>query len=251
MSSLPRCYAVDDEPLALASIVRLLKASVRVEVVGQSTDSGLAISEITTLAPDILFLDIHMPEIDGFQLLASLPKAPHVVFATAYDHHAVRAFEVNSLDYLLKPINEGRLKTSLDRLNERLSVPPTELASLLSKLSSSFTSPSWLQRVATRKGDRLSLIPVSEVTHFISEDRFTYASTAQGRFLVDLSLTDLEARLDPAHFLRIHRASIVNVQCVEQISRWFAGRVHVQLKDKSELTVSRDKVNVLREKLGL
>lgn len=247
-----RCYAVDDEPLALASLVRLLEASERVEVVGKTTDPESAISEIPALAPDVLFLDIHMPEIDGFQLLASLQRAPHVVFATAYDHYAVRAFEVNSLDYLLKPINEERLAASLDRVAERLAAaPPAELASLLTRLSSALPAPTYLQRVGTRKGDRLVLIPVGDVTYFVSEHRYTYAQTPQGRFLLELSLAELESRLDPARFLRIHRSAIVNLPCVDQISRWFAGRVMVRLKDKNELTVSREKVAVLRQALGL
>lgn len=247
----PRCYVVDDEPLALASLVRLLGDSGRVEVVGQTIDPQTALEEIPGLAPDVLFLDIHMPEVDGFQLLAALPRAPYVVFATAYDHYAVRAFEVNSLDYLLKPVNEERLSATLQRITERLTTPPPELASLLSRLSGAWPAPSYLQRVATRKGDRLSLIPVRDVTHFISEHRYTYAQTAQGRALLDLSLADLEHRLDPARFLRIHRSAIVNLQHVDQISRWFAGRVHVRLQDQTELTVSRDRVAALRQALGL
>ncbi len=247
----PRCYAVDDEPLALASLVRLLGASGRAEVVGRTTDPEVAIAEIPVLAPDVLFLDIQMPEIDGFQLLASLRRAPYVVFTTAYDQYAVRAFEVNSLDYLLKPINEERLAASLDRVTERLAAPPPELTSLLNRLSGALPAPCYLQRVGTRKGDRLVLIPVGDVTYFISEHRYTYAQTAQGRFLLELSLADLESRLNPAQFLRIHRSAIVNLQCVDQISRWFAGRVLVRMKDKNELTVSREKVAVLRHALGL
>jgi two-component system LytT family response regulator len=247
----PRCYAVDDEPLALASLVRLLEESERVEVVGKTSDPEVALAEIPTVAPDVLFLDIHMPEIDGFQLLASLHRAPYVVFATAYDHHAVRAFEVNSLDYLLKPINEERLATALDRVAERLATAPPELASLLTRLSSALPAPAYLQRVGTKKGDRLVLIPVADVTHFVSEHRYTYAQTAQGRFLLELSLAELETRLDPTRFLRIHRSAIVNLQFVDQISRWFAGRVLVRLKDKCELTVSREKVAMLRQALGL
>ncbi len=129
--------------------------------------------------------------------------------------------------------------------------PPPELASLLTRLSGAFPAPSYLQRVGTRKGDRLVLIPVVEVTYFISEDRYTYAQTPQGRFLLELSLAELESRLNPAQFLRIHRSTIVNLQCVDQISRWFAGRVLVRLKDNNELTVSREKVAVLRHALGL
>jgi two-component system LytT family response regulator len=113
------------------------------------------------------------------------------------------------------------------------------------------TAPSFLQRVGTRKGDRLVLIPVGEVTHFVSENRYTYAQTAQGRFLLELSLAELETRLDPARFLRIHRSIIANLECVDQISRWFAGKVLVRLKDDTELAVSRDKVDALKQALGL
>jgi two-component system LytT family response regulator len=247
----PRCYAVDDEPLALASLERLLRASGRAELVGSQTDPALAITEVSALAPDVLFLDIHMPEIDGFQLLASLRRAPLVVFTTAYDQYALRAFEVNSLDYLLKPINEDRLAGTLARMEERLAAPPAELASLLARLGGAYAQPSYLNRVATRKGDRLALVNVDDISHFVSEHRYTYAVTGHGRCLLDLSLGELETRLDPARFLRIHRSAIVNLASVDQISRWFAGRVHVKLKDQTELTVSRDRVTALRQALGL
>ncbi len=127
----------------------------------------------------------------------------------------------------------------------------TELLAPPARLSGALPAPSYLQRVGTRKGDRLVLIPVGDVTYFISEHRYTYAQTAQGRFLLELSLADLESRLNPAQFLRIHRSAIVNLQCVDQISRWFAGRVLVRLKDRNELAVSREKVAVLRRALGL
>jgi two-component system, LytTR family, response regulator len=244
----PRCYCVDDEALALATLVRLLRASGRAEVVGQATDPKLAIEEIDRLAPDVLFLDIHMPEIDGFQLLSSLRKVPYFVFATAYDHHAVRAFEVNSLDYLLKPVSEDRLSASLDRLIDRLAAP---LSPDVGALLAAIQPFRFLQRVGTRKGDALSLIAVQDVLYFLSEHRYTYAQTAQGRFLLELSLAELEARLNPAQFLRIHRSTIVNLQCVDQVSRWFAGRILVRLQDKTELRVSRDKVAELRLALGL
>ena len=117
------CYAVDDEELALSSLIRMLGESGRVEVVGFSTDPAAAVEEIRRLNPVALFLDIHMPGIDGFQLLAALPRPPLVVFTTAYDHHAVRAFEVNSADYLLKPVGRERLLESIERLEARTAPP--------------------------------------------------------------------------------------------------------------------------------
>lgn len=243
----PRCYVVDDEELALASMLRLLRETGRVEIAGHTTDPAAAIEEIRFLAPDVLFLDIHMPEIDGFQLLAVLPQPPQVVFTTAYDHHAVRAFEVNSVDYLLKPVSRERLNEALDRLAARTQFPP------IAELLRSLAPPKYLRRVSTTRGEHITLIDVAEVTHFMAKDRYTFACTGRGEFLIDLTLAELESRLDPTEFLRVHRSSIVNLRFVERVSRWLAGRLLVRLKDRAgtEITVSRDKAALLRQALDL
>jgi two-component system LytT family response regulator len=255
MSAL-RCYLVDDEELPLSSLERMLRETRRVEIAGASTDPAVALAEIQRLRPDALFLDIHMPQLDGFQLLAALPSPPLVVFTTAYDHHAVRAFEVNSVDYLLKPVNSERLLESIARLERQLEKrdpAPPPLDRILETVAAALQPREWLKRVGTQSGDSVSLLDVDEISHFVSEDRYTYACTDRGRFLVGLSLGDLEARLSPAQFLRIHRSALVNLQQVAQISRWFAGRVLVRLRnrDRTELPVSRDKVAALRRALGV
>lgn len=246
------CYVVDDEELCLFSLVRMLGQSGKTEVVGSSTDPTRAVGEIQALHPQVLFLDIHMPDMDGFQVLAALPTPPLVVFTTAYDQFAVRAFEVNSVDYLLKPIGCERLQQSLDRLANQVPErhrPP--LDTVLASVAEALRPKGWLQRVGIQSGENTTLLDLDQVTHFLSEDRYTYACTESGRFLVDPSLGELETRLDPARFLRIHRSTIVNLRAIQQISRWFAGRVLVRLRDHTELTVSRDKVRRLRAALGL
>ncbi|MDZ7636980.1 MAG: LytTR family DNA-binding domain-containing protein [Bryobacterales bacterium] len=206
------------------------------------------------MRPDALFLDIHMPEIDGFALLSRLKTPPHVVFTTAYDEHAVRAFEVNSVDYLLKPVTRDKVSRALNRLADRLAKAnenPAGLDALLRMVADSLRRKEWLRRVSTQVGQHLTLIDVDEVTHFVSEDRYTYACTGQGKHLIAPSLVELEERLDPAHFLRIHRGAIVNLREVARISRWFQGRLHVQMKNGGQLSVSREKVAKLRDALGL
>lgn len=253
--SRPRCYVVDDEELSLASLVRMLNDVGRVEVAGSATDPGKAVEEIRVVEPDVLFLDIHMPELDGFQLLAEVPRQPLAIFTTAYDQHALRAFEVNSVDYLMKPISRERLLNALDKLDMRLVTQPDQpkLDHLLAELTRTLKPAGWLKRIASQSGESASLIDVAEVTHFVSEDRYTYACTSQGRFMLRLSLGDLESRLDPSQFQRIHRSAIVNLDFVDRMSRWFAGKLRVRLRDKdgTELTVSRHKVKGLREALGL
>ncbi len=251
-----RCYVVDDEELPLSSLVRMLHESGRADVIGYSTDPAQAVEDIKALAPDALFLDIHMPDIDGFRLLQSLPRQPLVVFTTAYDQHAVRAFEVNSVDYLLKPVGQERLANALLKLERQLAAREIGFAKaseVLASVAEALKPKSWLKRIGTQSGENVLLLDVSQITHFVSEDRYTYACTERGRYLVSASLSDLESRLDPSQFLRIHRSAIVNLRYVDLISRWFAGRVRIKLRDRerSELTVSRDKVRALREALGL
>ncbi len=252
MSAL-RCYLVDDEELPLASLARMLRESERVEICGSSMDPAAAVDEIRRLQPDALFLDIHMPQLDGFQLLAALPSPPLVVFTTAYDRYAVRAFEVNSIDYLLKPVSPERLWESVARLEGRLHGPSPPLDRILETVTAALRPREYLKRVGTQAGDNIALIEVQQISHFISEDRYTYACTDRGRFLIGLSLAELESRLSPAQFLRVHRSAIVNLQFVAQISRWLAGRVLVRLRnhDRTEVPVSRDKVASLKQALGV
>jgi two-component system LytT family response regulator len=255
--SKPRCYLVDDEELSLGALHRMLIASRRADVVGFATDPAQAIDEIERLEPDLLFLDIHMPEIDGFELLSRLPGQPFVIFTTAYDQHALRAFETNSVDYLLKPIDEHRLLRALEKLEGRWPDRPRRgglhIDEALLRVAEILKPRNFLRRVGSQTARGVSLIEVERVTHFISEDRYTYACTDTGRFLIDFSLAVLEERLDPACFVRIHRSAIVNLSYVDQVSGWFAGRFHVRLRDKArtELPVSRSNVNKLRHTLGL
>lgn len=252
-----RCYLVDDEELSLSTLRRMLTSLPHVDIVGFSTDPVVAIEQIQRRSPDLLFLDIHMPEIDGFELLSRLSPQPFVIFTTAYEQHALRAFESNSIDYLLKPIEEQRLLRALDKFDRRGDLASVKtvlrLNEALQRMEHLLKPKPWLSRIACQTKTGISLLDIQKVTHFISEDRLSYACTETGRFPINQSLSDLETRLDPASFLRIHRSAIVNLHFVHEISAWFAGRVHIKLRDPSrtELTVSRANVNKLRQMLGM
>lgn len=177
-----------------------------------------------------------------------------VVFTTAYDQHAVHAFETNALDYLLKPIERERLDRTLDRVvDRRRRSVEGDLHDALERLARSLRTPAFLDHVASRVGDRVHVIPIEQVTHVLARDRATYALTAVTEHMLDMTIADLEKKLDPARFMRIHRAALVNLAWIAELHADFSGKLLVRLKDerRTELTVARDRVRALKERLGL
>jgi len=252
-----RAFLVDDEALALKRLQRMLAATKRVQVVGTSTDPVEAVPAILEAKPDILFLDIEMPGMTGFEMLTHLQPQPWVVFTTAYDRYALEAFGVNSVDYLLKPIEATQLDRALDKI-ERLrgnAAAPLEMRELIERLAAAAggARPSYPDRVASKVGERIEFIDLEQVTHFFASDKLTFAATASKNHAVDYTIQELEQKLDPARFVRVHRASLVNVAHVQELHSWFAGKMIVRLKDPkhTELSVSRDRVRALKERLGI
>jgi two-component system, LytTR family, response regulator len=183
-----------------------------------------------------------------------LPAGPMVVFTTAYDQHAVRAFEVNAVDYLLKPVTRDRLDRTLDRVAARREDrSPGDLRGTLARLAESLRAPAFLDHLASRIGDRVQLLPVEQITHVLARDRATYAVTATREHMIDATIAELEKKLDPRRFFRIHRGTLVNLAWITELRADFGGRLLVRLKDerRTELSVSRDRVRPLRERLGL
>lgn len=253
-----RAFLVDDEPLALKRLSRMLSATGRVEMAGQSSDPEQAIPAIRAAQPDVLFLDIEMPGMTGFEMLSRLEPQPLIVFTTAFDQYALQAFGVNSIDYLLKPIEAAQLDRALDKI-ERIrggAEPRPEIADLLARVSAMADPakhPQYPDRVASRAGERIEFVELSRVTHFFASDKLTYASTPGKNYVVDHTIQQLEQKLDPRKFIRIHRATLLNVDYIHELHAWFAGRMLVRLKDekRTELSVSRDRVRTLKERLGI
>jgi two-component system LytT family response regulator len=249
-----RAFLIDDEPLALRRLGRMLEATGRVEIVGRATDPEQGLRQIGAQPVDVLFLDIHMPGLSGFQVVERIPAGPMVVFTTADDQHAVRAFEVNAIDYLLKPIERDRLHRTLERLVRRRDEPAGgTLDAALARLARDLRADPFLDHVASRVRDRVHLIPVAEVTHLLARERATYAVTATAEHMLDVTLAELERRLDPGRFFRIHRAIIVNVAWVGELRADGGGHLSACLRDprRTELPVSRDRARPLKERLGL
>jgi two-component system, LytTR family, response regulator len=255
-----RAYLVDDEILALRRLDRLLAETGRVQIAGSSTSPLAAVDFLTREVVDVLFLDIQMPGLNGFELLARLPVQPAVIFTTAFDRYALQAFEVNSFDYLLKPVGTQQLDRALRKVEAlggagRIVELQAQLQGALQKLIGQFstrprTPP---DRITSRVGDRIVLLDLGRITHFIAKDKLTHASVDGKEYVVDYTISDLEEKLTASGFARIHRSTLINLSLVDELRRWFRGRMVVRMRDRSrtELYVSRDQVRSLRERLDL
>jgi two-component system LytT family response regulator len=254
----PRAFLVDDEPLALRRLERMLREDGRVEILGTATDPERASLEIELLTPDVLFLDIQMPALTGFDLLGRLDQQPLVIFTTAYDQYALRAFEHHSVDYLLKPVEQEQLDRALSKLERMVGgeAPRPEIQELLRKIASAMQpqqNAAGLDRIPSRSGERVHFLELARITHFFAEDKLTYAATAEKNWVVDRTIAELEEKLNPTRFVRVHRSTIVNLDFVDELYSWFGGRMMLRLKDhkKTEITVSRERLKELKERLGL
>ena len=249
-----RVLIVDDEPLARERTRRMLDELEDIAVVGEAGSAEEARRRVAELGPDLVLLDIQMPGEDGFALLESLDPRPVVVFVTAFDHYAVRAFEENAVDYLLKPFRRERLEQALARVRRDLA-RPEELAERLQGLLASLgrgAGGEALDRLTVRLGHKQLILNASEVLWFGAEDKLVFAATVSARHYVNFTLDQLERRLDARRFTRIHRGVIVNLDWAAALRPGFAGTYRLQLKDeaRTELPVSRARARPLRERLG-
>jgi two-component system LytT family response regulator len=252
-----RAYMVDDEPLALARLRRLLLKTDRVEIVGATTEPEEAVAALTSNPPDLCFLDIHMPRLSGFDVLAKLPTQPMVIFTTAYDRYALKAFGVNSVDYLLKPIDPEQLERALakvENLRRSPALAAGDIGALLEQLTETLAQakPDYPERIASRLGARLWFLDLAKVAYFYAEDKLTFAAFEGQSFCVDHTIADLEKRLDPKKFLRIHRATLVNLAWINEVAVLPGGSLNLRLKDpaKTSVTVARDRATEFKSRVG-
>src|SRR5215469_16583687 len=208
-----RAYLVDDEPLALERLRRLLQQTGKVEVTGSTTVPEEAVAALRANPPDICFLDIQMPRLNGFEVLAKLPRQPIVVFTTAYSRYALQAFGVNSVDYLVKPVELNALERAISKVESLRGagvISQPDLAGLLKQIAGSVreSRPQHPERIASRLGDRIWFLDLKDVTHFYAEDKLTYAVCHGKPYCVDHAISDLEGKLDPQKFFRIHRSTV-------------------------------------------
>jgi two-component system LytT family response regulator len=250
-----RVLIVDDEPPARAEVRRLLETVPDVEILGECGSGAQAITSIRESAPDVVFLDIQMPEVSGFGVLQAIgaDAMPLVIFITAYEEHALRAFEAHALDYLLKPYDEERLFAAVERARRQLrAAEPREDVRLhaLEAFLQDARGATYPEVFAIRAGERYQVVRVADIRWIEAEGSYVRLHLLQGDRLMRQSIGDLESTLlDPARFVRIHRSAIVNLSCIAAVEPLSRAEYTVILDDGTEVTCSRGYRNQLREKV--
>ena len=249
-----RIVVVDDEPLARRFIRRMLEREEGVEVVGECGDGRAAVAAARELSLDLVFLDVQMPEMDGFAALEELgPESrPLVVFTTAYEQYAVRAFEAHALDYLLKPFDEARFARSLAHARERLHGRrgEDERQQLDALLDHVRRKPAHLDRLMVRAGARIVFLKVESIDWIEADDKYVHLHAGPVSHMVRQTISAMEEQLDPEKFLRIHRSAVVNVARIKELRPLFSGEYGVILEGGTELTLSRNYKDRLFRLLG-
>jgi two-component system LytT family response regulator len=235
-----RAVVVDDEELARQVLREFLAKHPEIELIAECANGFEAVKTVAEQKPDLAFLDIQMPKLDGFEVLELIGKDTTVIFVTAHDNYAIRAFEVHAVDYLLKPVGAARFDAALERAKERLGGKPQAAQVSASELAASARPPSqYLDRIPVRDGSRVSIIPVAKLDYAEAQDDYVALASEGKKHLKQQTIASLEAALDPARFLRIHRSYIVNLERVVRVEP-YAKDSHVAiLSSGAQLPVSR------------
>ena len=237
-----RALVVDDEPVARTGLARMLSSVDWLECVGDAASGPAAVEAIDRLEPDVVFLDVEMPGFSGTEVLRRAKHAAHVVFTTAYSQHAVAAFELGALDYVVKPFGEERLRAALDRVRAALGEPRTGAYDRFAQAMG--RGP--MSRLFVRTGRNIVPVAVADIAWFEAEGDYVAAHVPPSHHLVHVALNRIEERLDPARFVRIHRTCIVNLDHVAAFRRGPEGRLCAEMKDGTRLDVSRARAKDLR-----
>jgi len=239
-----RVLIVDDEPLARDRVGRFLAGEPDIEIIGECADGGETVAKIRSLKPDLVFLDIQIPEMDGFEVLEAIgvDRMPSVIFVTAYDQYALRAFDVHALDYLLKPYNRERFGRALERARAELQHGETDglderLRALLAHLK---PERKWLDRLLIKSSGRAFFLRTDELDWVEAEGNYVKLHAGREAHLLRETMNNFAAKLDPDRFLRIHRSTLVNVERIRELQPMFRGDYIIVLRDGTQLTLSRN-----------
>ena len=235
---------VDDEPLARDRIREMLSADREIRVIGEARNGSEAVAAINADAPDIVFLDVQMPDMDGFEVLKKLGRGrlPVIIFVTAFDQYALRAFEVHALDYLMKPFDRRRLASALEHAKERLRRPGAgddDDGRIIRLLEEIRGRSRYLERVAVKLGERVVFVRTADIDSVEAEGNYVRLIAAGSSYMLRETINSIEAQLDPGTFVRIHRSTIVNINQVKELQAWARGEYRVVLHGGACYTLSR------------
>ena len=249
-----RALVVDDEELARERIRDMLYADPEIDLIGECANGREAVEAVRKKSPDLVFLDIQMPGKNGLEVLESLgpDRLPAVIFVTAYDQYAVRAFEVHALDYLLKPFDQMRFQKALERAKAQiLGGQKGEIGQrIMSALEQIKTKPDYLERLVVKTNGRVFFVKTSEIDWLEAEGNYVRLHSGKESYLLRETITALESQLDPKIFMRVHRSAIVNINQIQELQPWFHGEYRVMLNSGIQLTLTRSYKDRLHDLLG-
>ena len=250
LSPKPTAVLAEDETLLADELADLLQTLwPQLQIISRETDGVAALNAIDTHAPDLAFLDIHMPLLTGIEVARQIAGRCHVVFITSYDQHALEAFEAGAIDYVLKPPTAARLVTTVQRLKARLQQPPTDLRRTLRDLDlNAPATPRYLQWINASRGAAVRLITVEEILYFKSDQKYTMVATRDAESLIKKTIKELTDSLDPTMFWQVHRSTVVNVHAIDSVIRDDRGNLTLRLKHRPEtLSVSEAYNHLFRQ----
>lgn len=242
------CLIVDDEKLARDLLREYLENFPDIELLGECDQGSDAVEKIDKLKPDIVFLDVQMPGMTGFDVLEDIEHEPYVIFVTAYDQYAIKAFEKNAVDYLLKPLDEERFRTSVNRALKRKKLEEGSLEDLLHSLRGE-RKGSYDTHIFVQKSEKLFNLPVEEIVYLEASGDYTIITTKADQFVSSSGIGKLEEILNPEVFIRVHRSTIVNVNFLKEIERHFNGGMVVKMQSGKSFPVSRTYAKLIRKKV--
>ena len=240
------CILVDDEELARDLLKEFLEPHTDINIIAEAGKGKEAVQLINEMKPDLVFLDVQMPGMDGFEVIEKLDHSPAIIFSTAYDQYALKAFEKNAVDYILKPLDQERLNKAVERIRERIG-EDTDLKSLLESLKSG--EDNYPNSLFVQKSEKYLNLNIEDITYLEASGDYTVVSTSDDQFLSSSGISRVESKLNPEKFIRIHRSTIINLDHLKEIEKHFNGGLVVTMKNGKKFSVSRTYTKKIKEKI--
>ncbi|MFL5728778.1 MAG: LytR/AlgR family response regulator transcription factor [Cytophagaceae bacterium] len=248
--TLIRVIIIDDEPLGRDLLRTFLKGHSSVEILAECADGFQGLKAIQELKPDLIFLDIQMPRITGFEMLELIEEPPFIIFTTAYDEYAIKAFELQAIDYLLKPFSRERFGRALEKAEEKIRQKSNSPAQVRDLLSHALYPEGKMERIVIKTGSKVKVIPVQTVLYLEAQDDYVMVYTAEGKFLKQQTMKYFETALDSSQFIRIHRSYLANIQEISMIEPYEKESYRLVLKNNARLPISKSGYSRLKKALN-
>jgi len=243
------CIIIDDEQLARDLLMEFLEPHTDIEVVAQCSKGKDAVEKINELKPKLIFLDVQMPGMDGFDVLEAIDHKPYVIFTTAYDQYAIQAFDKNAVDYLLKPLDEERFVLAIKRATKRIDQDKNNVEDLIKSLQPAEDGAKYSTHLFVQKSEKLFNLDVKDIMHLEASGDYTVLTTNADQYLSSSGIGKLEGKLNPEEFIRIHRSTIINLNYLKEIEKHFNGGLIVKMQNGKSFPVSRTYAKEIRKKV--